>query len=202
MKCVYIKSSSKNDKDSLKWQSRRLFVLGEECGCQITALPLLFDNGIVFVAIVSGEVLPRRRSCVETLRAPSLPLVAPPLGFPRYRAPEGALKRGMRKFGSLEVQLLRWGFAPHPLHSLLQGAKRRAAVAVSGEAAERPMEPEAVRANCCVFAVPIFPGQYCVCGGRLTRAWPYYYRAGRRAMRRRARSSLERRGRASRRPSG
>ena len=28
----------------------------------------------------------RRRSCVETLRAPSLPLVAPPLGFPRYRA--------------------------------------------------------------------------------------------------------------------
>ena len=36
-----------------------------------------------------------------------------------------------------------WGSAPHPLHSLLQGAKRRAAVAVSGEAAERPMEPEA-----------------------------------------------------------
>ncbi len=35
-------------------------------------------------AMVSGEVLPRRRSCVETLRAPSLPLVAPPLGFPRY----------------------------------------------------------------------------------------------------------------------
>ena len=41
-----------------------------------------------------------------------------------------------------------------------QGAKRRAAVAVSGEAAERPMEPEAVRASPCVFAVPIFPGQY------------------------------------------
>ena len=35
---------------------------------------------------MSGEVLPQRRSCVETLRAPSLPLVAPPLGFPRYRA--------------------------------------------------------------------------------------------------------------------
>ena len=39
-------------------------------------------------------------------------------------------------------------------------AKRRAAVAVSGEAAERPMEPEAVRASPCVFAVPIFSGHY------------------------------------------
>ena len=38
-----------------------------------------------------------------------------------------------------------------------QGAKRRAAVAVSGEAAERPMEPEAVRAHCCVFAAHLFP---------------------------------------------
>ena len=38
------------------------------------------------------QVLPRRRSCVETRRAPSLPLVAPPLGFPRYRAPEGGLE--------------------------------------------------------------------------------------------------------------
>ena len=44
-----------------------------------------------------------------------------------------------------------------------QGAKRRAAVAVSGEAAERPMESEAVRASSRVFAVPIFPGQYCRC---------------------------------------
>ena len=34
-----------------------------------------------------------------------------------------------------------------------QGAKRRAAVTVSGEAAERPMEPEAVRAHPRVFAV-------------------------------------------------
>ena len=32
--------------------------------------------------------------------------------------------------------------------------------AVSGEAAERPMEPEAVRASPCVFAVPISPGLY------------------------------------------
>ena len=38
-----------------------------------------------------------------------------------------------------------------------QGAKRRAAVAVSGEAAERPMEPEAVRASLRVFAVPPIP---------------------------------------------
>ena len=37
-----------------------------------------------------------------------------------------------------------------------EGAKRRAAAAVSGEAAERPMEPEAVRAPLRVFAVPIF----------------------------------------------
>ena len=42
-----------------------------------------------------------------------------------------------------------------------QGAKRRAAGAVSGEAAERPMEPEAVRAHCCVFAILIFLGHYC-----------------------------------------
>ena len=52
-----------------------------------------------------------------------------------------------------------------------QGAKRRAAVAVSSEAAERPMEPEAVRAPYCVFAAPIFPGQCWssagVCNGAL-----------------------------------
>ena len=42
-----------------------------------------------------------------------------------------------------------------------QGTKRRAAVAVSGEAAERPMEPEAVRASPCVFAVPIASGHDC-----------------------------------------
>ena len=35
---------------------------------------------------VRGKWRPQRRFCVETLRAPSLPLVAPPLGFPRYRA--------------------------------------------------------------------------------------------------------------------
>ena len=44
-------------------------------------------------------------------------------------------------------------------------------VAVSGEAAERPMEPEAFRAPYCVFAVPIFPGQHwssaSVCDGAL-----------------------------------
>ena len=47
-----------------------------------------------------GKVFPQRRSCVETLRAPSLPLIAPPLRFPRYCAPEGALKGGL---GSLEA---------------------------------------------------------------------------------------------------
>ena len=36
-----------------------------------------------------------------------------------------------------------------------QGAKRRAAGAISGEATERPMEPEAFSAHSCVFAVPI-----------------------------------------------
>ena len=93
-----------------------------------------------FLAIVSGEVLPRRRFGVETRRAPSLPLVAPPLGFPRYRAPEGALKE---MIGSSDVGF--YGEAsPTPLLSLLQGANRRAAVAVSGVAAERPMEPKGV----------------------------------------------------------
>ncbi len=46
---------------------------------------------------------------------------------------------------------------PHRLRAVFlgkrQGAKRRATGAVSGGAAERPMEPEAVRAPCCVFAV-------------------------------------------------
>ena len=54
-----------------------------------------------------------------------------------------------------------WDAAPHPVSLLYQrpqGAKQRAAVAVSGEAAERPMEPEAFRAHPCVFAIPIFPG--------------------------------------------
>ena len=41
-------------------------------------------------SIGAGEVLPRRRFCVETRRAPSLLSVAPPLKFPRYRAPKGA----------------------------------------------------------------------------------------------------------------
>ena len=36
--------------------------------------------------IVSGKVFPRILSCVKTLRSPSFPLGAQPLGFPRYRA--------------------------------------------------------------------------------------------------------------------
>ena len=68
------------------------------------------------------------------------------------------------KFGSLEAWKfgIRGGALPHAPTSFLnrQGAKRRTAVAVSGEAAERPMEPEAVRASPCVFAVPFPPGQY------------------------------------------
>ena len=69
----------------------------------------------------------------------------------------------------------RWGanagrtvvYLPHPTSlrqntsKTAQGAKRRAAGAVSGEAAERPMEPETFRAHNCVFAVPIFPGHCC-----------------------------------------
>ena len=35
---------------------------------------------------MSEGVFPQRRFGVETWRAPSLPSVAPPLGFPRYRA--------------------------------------------------------------------------------------------------------------------
>ena len=88
-----------------------------------------------------GEVLPRRQSCVETRRAPSLPLVAPPLGFPRYRAPEGALKGELGsleawRFGSLILASLvarlprvlfsvlrgRGRFGPSGLHALFSGA--------------------------------------------------------------------------------
>ena len=54
-----------------------------------------------------------------------------------------------------------WRGGTTPLCWNRQGAKRRAAGAVSGEAAERPMEPETFRAHNCVFAVPIFPG--CAC---------------------------------------
>ena len=94
---------------------------------------------------------------METLRAPSLPLVAPPLGFPRYRAPEGALKRGIGSLADSLIGVLS-GALPYILIILIrQGAKRRAAVAVSGEAAERPMEPEAVRASPRVFAVHFSP---------------------------------------------
>ena len=46
----------------------------------------------------SREVFPRRRFSVETLRAPSLPLVTSPLGFPRYRVLKGSLEAW--RFGS------------------------------------------------------------------------------------------------------
>ena len=52
------------------------------------------------------------------------------------------------------------GVLPHIFTILLLIAKRRAAVAVSGDAAERPMEPEAIRAPLRLCG-PIFPGQYC-----------------------------------------
>ena len=45
-----------------------------------------------------------------------------------------------------------------------QGAKRRAAGAVSGEAAERPMEPEAVRAHLASLRFPC--GETVLWGGR------------------------------------
>ena len=45
----------------------------------------LFSRTLLYL---SGEVFPRRRFGEETQRAPSLPLVTPPLGFPRYCVPE------------------------------------------------------------------------------------------------------------------
>ena len=54
-------------------------------------------------------VFPRRRFGVETLRAPSLPLVAPPLGFPRHRALNGGLEAWRR--GRLALLV---GFRPTP----------------------------------------------------------------------------------------
>ena len=53
--------------------------------------------------ILPREVLPQRRSCVETRRAPSLLSVAPPLGFPRHRVRGGfaAPENGKRKAASL-----------------------------------------------------------------------------------------------------
>ena len=47
------------------------------------------------------------------------------------------------------------GASPRTIYYKRQGAKRRAAVATGGEAAERPMEPEAVRTSPRVFAVLI-----------------------------------------------
>ena len=112
---------------------------------------------------VRGKWRPQRRFCVETRRAPSLPLVAPPLGFPRYRAKGVANARpGERRTERAGPEGQTFHGHETPLRSdgwrsafprKRQGAKRRAAVAVSGEAAERPMEPEAVRAHPRVFAV-------------------------------------------------
>ena len=47
------------------------------------------------------------------------------------------------------------GASPRTIYYKGQGAKRRVTGAVSGEAAERPMEPEAVRTSPRVFAVLI-----------------------------------------------
>ena len=85
----------------------------------------------------------------------------------------------VRKLGGLEVWFCWWGSAPHP-DFLSHGAKRRAAGAVSGEAVERPMEPEAVRAFPRVFAVPISSGHDCFPGsvtkprGRTNRTYRTY----------------------------
>ena len=53
------------------------------------------------------------------------------------------------------------------------GWKRRAMGVVSGGAAERPMEPEAVRVYPCVFAIPTSPGHY----------WGVLYAQGRASFR-------------------
>ena len=73
--------------------------------------------------------------------------------------PAGSIAPVGRAALGISTLLCSWrGFAPYS-GFLSQGAKRRAAVAVSGEAAERPMEPEAVRATPCVFAVLKSHGQ-------------------------------------------
>ena len=74
--------------------------------------PRLSCKRCVFAAIFPGHYCfntTRRRSCVETLRAPSLPLVAPPLGFPRYRAkgaasaaPENGERKTERPYGATD----------------------------------------------------------------------------------------------------
>ena len=92
---------------------------------------------------MSGEVLPQRRSCVETRRAPSLPLVAPPLGFPRYRAPEGTLNG---KSGSLEAWkfLFLKGRCPTPrLLFFRKGYKARN----GGRRARSAAKPQSARWN-------------------------------------------------------
>ena len=113
--------------------------------------------------IVSGEVLPRRRFGVETRRAPSLLLVAPPLGFPRYRAPEGALKKTRRtKRAGTKWQTFHGYGTPCGARNgdsgKRQGANQRAAIAVSGIAAERPMEPKGFAPLFASLRLSIFPG--------------------------------------------
>ena len=111
--------------------------------------------------MLSRESFPQRRKSCR--KGGALTPGARSCALPR---PTFLRQRGLRKFGSLEAWKLGFwgGVSPHTLTSLLykrpHGAKRRAAVAVSGEAAERPMEPEAVRASPCVFAVP-FLREYC-----------------------------------------
>ena len=85
---------------------------------------------------------PQRRFCVETLRAPSFPLVTPSLGFPRYRAKGTACAAPENGKWSVQAQRAKpstatkrpYGAAGGGLGNR-QGAKRRAAGAVSGEAA-------------------------------------------------------------------
>ena len=90
------------------------------------------------------------------------------LSFPLMLVKPWYLTKTQRLQERWALTLGAWSFALPCLTPLrqntsktVQGAKRRAAGAVSGEAAERPMEPETFRAHNCVFAVPIFPGHCC-----------------------------------------
>ena len=93
--------------------------------------------------ILPGEVFPRRRdSCRKGDANAGRTVVCPPA--PHFPAPKGEEEVGTSKTWMVGFVA---GTLPHSPTSLLyrrsQGAKRRAAGAVSGEAAaERPMEPE------------------------------------------------------------
>ena len=109
------------------------------------------SNGYAFthsglpVALAARSVL---RFLFSVLRGAKRPFPAPPARLRRANKHDGMTSTPQQEMQERPASGRRMRTPGDR-----QGAKRRAAGAVSGGAAERPTEPEAVRAPSCVFAV-------------------------------------------------